>query len=208
MLFPLTHYDPFSLPITEKTGKAKQAQTEIARTLARALRIQTTIVVLDGMVRSDAEYIFTKKQIGLFHDTGTLIKEMLTIAQGDKQCLYATIATTDEAARNLFGMLEQTRKEIVAVSSTISTTEGGEGASGIEDFKRDLLGKIGRTGDEEEDDMGRGIPKNATTSQDNSLFFLQLVEHLILRSLRLYQAWKHVEIDQLQERELKEAAYM
>jgi len=44
-----------------------------------------------------------------------------------------------------------------------------------------------------EDDMGMGLPKYATGGDENTLLFLQLVEHLILRSLRLYQAWDHVE---------------
>ena len=43
------------------------------------------------------------------------------------------------------------------------------------------------------DDLGRGIPKEATDQNDNSQFVMQLVEHLILRSLYLYQSWKHVE---------------
>lgn len=45
-----------------------------------------------------------------------------------------------------------------------------------------------------DDDLGRGFPKFASERNSNSLFFLQLVEHLILRSLRLFQAWKHVEM--------------
>jgi hypothetical protein len=46
-----------------------------------------------------------------------------------------------------------------------------------------------------DDDMGRGIPKYALGGIDsNTLLFLQLVEHLILRALRLYHAWTQVDI--------------
>jgi hypothetical protein len=38
-----------------------------------------------------------------------------------------------------------------------------------------------------------GVPKYATGIDGNAMLFLQLVEHLIVRSLRLYHAWKQVE---------------
>ena len=52
MLFPLTKFDPFSYEThAERRQHVAGFNKEIARTLARSLRIQTTIVLLDGMVR-------------------------------------------------------------------------------------------------------------------------------------------------------------
>ncbi|CAB9528684.1 expressed unknown protein [Seminavis robusta] len=191
MLFPLAHYDPFHLGIN-KTASSDM-QMEIARTLARALRIQTTIVVMDGMIRNDAEYDFLPSHLALFAETGILIKRMLTIP--------LRLERSDDAATRLFRALEQTRKCILVMSTAVSGEEDDFEdlrGKGIEDFQKNLLGtgtgtpvdiSVRTTGDEN----GRGIPRDVTGRHDNTLFFLQLVEHLILRSLRLYQAWKHVE---------------
>ena len=143
------------------------------------------------MVRSDADYDFTARQLDSFAKTGKLIRKMLT--------LPLDRVSSNEAADALFRKLEQTRKEIHRISITVGEPEDTfeqERYDGIKDFQRKLLSHNGlmetihsAAGDE----MGRGIPMNATGREDNTLFFLQLVEHLILRSLRLYQAWTHVE---------------
>lgn len=191
MLFPLVKYDPFKFKLNPEAGIDDAFHTEIARTLARCLRIQTTIVVIDGMVRSDADYDFTARQLDSFAQTGRLIRKMLT--------LPLDRASSNEAADSLFRKLEQTRKDIHRISITVGDPEDPleqERYDGIKDFQSKLLSHNGlmetihsAAGDE----MGRGIPMNATGREDNTLFFLQLVEHMILRSLRLYQAWTHVE---------------
>lgn len=189
MLFPLAQYDPFHLGAKDES---KHTQTEIARTLARALRIQTTIVVMDGMVRNDAEYDFHPAHLHLFSNAGILIKQMLTVP--------LHVDRSDAAAKQLFPLLDQTRKHIHRMSIAFSNGEDDFEATrdkGISAFRDHLLGKpvdmIESSTRTLGDENGRGIPKDVTGSHDNTLFFLQLVEHLILRSLRLYQAWKHVE---------------
>jgi Aluminium activated malate transporter len=188
MLFPLAQYDPFHVVVDKEEARA--VQVEIARTLARALRIQTTIVVMDGMVRNDANYHFLPSQLLLFAETGTLIKQMLNVP--------FRIDRSDDAANRLFLALEEIRKWI----QTTSTAVAGDDDEfeelrfqGIEHFRKSLLeaspdhlSSTRTMGDEN----GRGIPSDVTGRHDNTLFFLQLVEHLMLRSLRLYQAWKHV----------------
>lgn len=187
MLFPLTKYDPFKIRLSDHTDPVSDAfHTEIARTLARCLRIQTTIVVLDGMVRSDADYSFKPEQLISFSETGQLIKQMLHLPLEKK--------VNDEAARKLFVKLEETREAIQNMSTKVSEAEEEEDADRLEslaDFRRNLLAEE-ISSIRTNDDMGRGIPLNATGRNDNTLFFLQLVEHLILRSMRLYQAWTHV----------------
>ena len=189
MLFPLAQYDPFHVATDRRESNI--VQMEIARTLARALRIQTTIVVMDGMVRNDADYDFLPSELVMFAETGTVIKRMLTVP--------LHLERSDEAAKRLFDILEQTRKHVLRMSTAVSGEHESFGdirGQGIMDFQRNLLevpGDIFGTSRTMGDENGRGIPRDVTGSSDNTLFFLQLVEHLILRSLRLYQAWKHVE---------------
>ena len=188
MLFPLVHYDPFHVVVNKEEARA--VQVEIARTLARALRIQTTIVVMDGMVRNDANFAFLPSQLVLFAEVGTLIKQMLTVP--------LKVDKSDDAASRLFLALEETRKSIQTMSIAVAGDQDDFEDlrfRGIKDFREELLetspdffSSTRTMGDEN----GRGIPRDVTGRHDNTLFFLQLVEHLILRSLRLYQAWKHV----------------
>jgi hypothetical protein len=185
-LFPLAKFDPFHSNVL-KDDYNSAIQGEIAKTLARALRIQTTIVVIDGMIRSDADYDFQEAEFLLFEETGTQIRRMLT--------LPFDIASNNKAALQLFDRLEFLRGKILRLSNAVS--EPSPLARRIrydemKDFKASLLEEKGNI--EADDDLGRGIPKFACNSNDNSLFFLQLVEHLILRSLRLYQVWKQVEM--------------
>ena len=192
MLFPLARYDPFH--VAKNSDESSIVQMELARTLARALRIQTTIVVMDGMVRNDADYDFLPSQLVMFTETGTLIKRMLTIP--------LHIARSDEAAKRLFTILELTRKHVLRMSTMVAGKDeklDDIRGQGVMDFQSQLLerpGDIFGTSRTMGDENGRGIPRDVTGRSDNTLFFLQLVEHLILRSLRLYQAWKHVEPNQ------------
>jgi hypothetical protein len=186
-LFPLLPFDPFSIvgkPIDEAYP------TEMATTLSRALRIQATVVVLDGMVRNESECEFSDELLLLFAETGKLIRQMLTLPLQPVQ--------STEAARKLFEKLEQVRKGILGVSSLISEDATKRKPlqpileDSIIDFKTRLL-NMDTDSVRMEDDMGRGVPKYATGIDGNQMLFLQLVEHLIVRSLRLYHAWKKVD---------------
>lgn len=192
MLFPLVQYDPFKFKLNADEAMDDVFHTEIARTLARCLRIQTTIVVIDGMVRSDADYDFRQEQLESFAQIGKLIRRMLSLPL-DRDASNA-------AANILFVQLEETRGSIRRITTAVADAEVAqypERDEGLKDFRKKLMARdstifetLHTTGS---DDMGRGIPTNATGRDDNTLFFLQLVEHMILRSLRLYQAWTHVE---------------
>ena len=190
-LFPLTKYDPFA--VTKAPEKSKAFHTEVARTLARTLRMQTTIVVLDGMIRNEgADYEFDQQHFDLFSASGTLIREMLTVP--------LNVSKSDEAATQLFRNLEFTRKSIVKLSKKVAGVATSPKSvmykNGMRDFEARLLNRnMNFKSTRMDDDEGLGLPKYATDCDDNALLFLQLVEHLILRSLRLYQAFKHVELD-------------
>jgi hypothetical protein len=190
MLFPLTKYDPFffSWGKDKQFCEKKAFNKEIARTLARSLRIQTTIVMLDGMVRNDTLYEFHDQEFLLFSQVGTSIRQMLT--------LPLDITKSTSAALALFSELDTIRKKILKLSEAVSKPEKLQEFSRKESMMRFKDSLLEEDGDFliTDDDAGRGIPKFAADSDANSLFFVQLVEHLILRSLRLFQAWKLVEM--------------
>jgi hypothetical protein len=157
--------------------------------------MQTTIVVLDGMVRNEgAEYAFDQDEFDMFAESGHLIRTMLTVP--------LDIRASNAAAKQLFRKLEQARQSIVRHSGEVAGIRSSSQESALykqdamDDFENTLLNPNRRKYSVRmDDDEGLGIPKYATDSHDNALLFLQLVEHLILRSLRLYQAYKHVEAD-------------
>jgi hypothetical protein len=67
----------------------------LARTLAPALRIQMSIVILDGMVCNEgAEYGFDQDDFDLFAESGMLIRKMLTVPLDIEQ--------SDAEAKQLF----------------------------------------------------------------------------------------------------------
>jgi Fusaric acid resistance protein-like len=231
-LFPIAKYDPFAMELSRHTlsiqsnihansYKGYSVHLEIARTLARALRIQTTIIVLDGMIRNDAHYDFTSERLHLFSSIGKLIRTMLTVP--------LELQISNDAACVLFDKLEEIREGIKLESTKVSETRDTmdqRHQQGIQKLKNNLLADVTNDkfsesttvsptkqsiirrkksssfnslvvlnlGEDDADEEGRGIPHDATNQYENTLFFLQLVEHLILRSLRLYQAWKHVEV--------------
>lgn len=183
-LFPLAKFDPFNAGQSEER---KLVQSEIAKTLARAMRFHTTIVVLDGMIRSEADFNFDDSELDhIMDETGTLMRRMLTLPFQREN---------DLAAIQIFDKLEDTRAKIQRLSNAIAHASGvsaeqQQREQEMREFKASLLVSDVKN----DDDLGRGIPKFASTGVENSLFFLQLVEHLILRSLRLFQAWKLVQV--------------
>ena len=107
----MTKYDPFA--VTKAPEKSKAFQSEVARILARTLRMQTTIVVLGGMVRDEgADYEFDQQHFDLFSASGTLIRELLTVP--------VNVSKSDEASTKLFRKLEFTRKNIVKHSKKVA----------------------------------------------------------------------------------------
>ena len=189
-LFPLIQYDPFSLG--RDPEKEKVFKTNMATTLARALRIQSTIVVLDGMVRNDTDCNFTEHQLLMFAEIGRSIHQMLT--------LPLNMQSSDEAADDLFTKLVGIRQGIVDASNQIKLANQSsktptilEHDEGIKEFRNKVLNNSVAMSVRMDDDLGRGVPKYATSTEGNSMLFLQLVEHLIVRSLRLYHSWKIAE---------------
>jgi hypothetical protein len=188
MLFPLIKYDPFSLFQTYRYQPGQEEKLDTARILARTLRIQTTVVMIDGMIRSDADYELDADDLFMFREIGTCIHQSLQLPIEPNR--------NARAARKLFDYLELLRKRLTTLrhETVRSQLRRAEREGFLNDFYESVLGmrKKNDWNDSIRDDLGRGLPKNLTESDENTLFFLQLVEHLVLRALRLYQSINNI----------------
>lgn len=188
LLFPLIKYDPFGVLNRQRVEPGKEDQLETARILARTLRIQTTVVMIDGMIRSDADFEFSDDDLYMFREIGGCIRTALRMPIEPER--------NSKAAEKLFEYLEMLRFRLAslrreAMHEQLTKSEREETYT---DFYESVLGKVQSCEFKESirDDLGRGLPKNLTESDENTLFFMQLVEHLVLRALRLYQSSKSI----------------
>lgn len=229
-------YDPFNLG--RPNDFLERFQTETANALARAMRIQTTVVLMDGIVRNDPKHKFSEAHIELLADTGTLIKRMLSVPLEPD--------VNDMAALELSVNLSAMRRMVVDLSAVVSSSPSqelphaitkGNFDDNINRSRTDLASMYGscitegnfddninrsRTdlasmysssgsllsleGEGLGDDKGgKGYPKHVHGSHVCSLLFLQLAEHLALRSLRLYQSWKQCERVRLAAEDIRES---
>lgn len=178
-VFSIVRYDPFNLISSSETTRA--FHTETANTLARALRLQNTVVLLDGIIRNGTKHDFKEVDLILFADIGTLIRRMLTVP------LNRTLS--DQAAEELLEKLAQTRFRIVQSCSVV-----GRSSHELPSLDLARSGSGTRLSEmESKGTSGQAMPKHVRGSSVCALLFQQLVEHLALRALGLYRAWKHVE---------------
>ena len=183
LLFPLIKYDPFRFFSSTEQGE----QLDTARILARTMRIQTTVVMIDGMIRSDADYELDGDDLFMFREIGTCIRSTLKMPIDPVR--------NAKSAEKLFTYLEMIRQRLVTLRRvTVQRQSQSDREETLHDFYESVLDQRGRSPWKESirDDLGRGLPKNLTESDENTLFFLQLVEHLVLRALRLYQSCKNL----------------
>jgi hypothetical protein len=175
-VFPLTKYDPFNL---FRDSEAYEAyREEVCLTLARALRIQSTVVLLDSVIRSDMGGKCTESQLLLFRETARLIRRMLTAPYNQ--------AKSNAAAGELLDCLAQVRDGVVQESVAVAAEAPMHrqlfcGSVSKEDYKIML------------ENRDQGMPICVHSRDNCSLLFLQLVEHLIIRCLRSYYMWRTVE---------------
>jgi hypothetical protein len=204
--FAKLRYDPFSIGTPDHF--LSTFCTEMANSIARALRIQNTVVLLDGIVRNDPKHDFSEAHINLFADIGSLIRQMLSVPL---RC-----ESNEVAAKELKVKLARIRRYIIELSSVVASSSqempaqyvGAIGVgilgsrldlAGMELEEEEDTGKLSYEQDlvsdmDDDDDIGgRSVPKFVHGSRVCALLFLQLVEHLALRSVRLYQSWKHCE---------------
>jgi Fusaric acid resistance protein-like len=178
-LLPLIQYDPFN--IGRDLEKENLFKTNMATTLARVLRILNTVVVIDGMVRNDTDCNFTEHQLLLFAEIGQLIHQTLT--------LPLNVTLSDEAADKLFTNLGEIRQGIVNASnqmilhSKLTSKTPTIPEDGIREFRNKVLNNDIAASVRMDDDLGRGLPKYATSTEGNSMVsyrigVLQLVQRI------------------------------
>jgi hypothetical protein len=215
-LLPLAKYDPFH---AAPDPRAQQFHRDMAEALAQTLRIQTTILLLDGLVRSDSEFRFDKDELASMVEVGRLIRQMLHVP--------IALDNSNDAAAGLFGKLEETRKNIrrLLVECSLAATDPVYD-DGVKELQSSLLSNhcFRGTSGRGNDDLAQGmlpfpssqsptppafvflhrhlfVPNvglSSAAANRNSLFFLQLVEHLVIRSLDFYTAWKHMEMHHME----------
>jgi len=190
----ILRYDPFNLGTPDYL--LTKFETEMTHTLARALRIQNTVILLYGIVRNDPKHNFSEVHIHLFAQVGTLIRDMLAVQTGDSRI-------NERACAELKTKLSQIRGFIIELSAIVakspsqtafltSQVDLQQMIMVVEDNDNTTGGMTSETTCllDQDDIGGRGAPKFVQGSRVCALLFLQLVEHLALRSIRLHQTWK------------------
>ena len=135
------------------------------------------------MVRHDTEYNLDRRDLRLLRRIGALILAVLTVP--------LDVSASNDAAQKLLDELGSVRVRI-SVLSHAAQHDDSERARMELRFRESLGGWDCSL--EENDDVGRGLPMFASDANQNARFFLQLVEHLMLRTVSLYQAWKQVQV--------------
>jgi hypothetical protein len=136
------------------------------------------------MVRHDTEYNLDRRDLRLLRRIGSLILAVLTVP--------LDVSASNDAAQKLLDDLDSVRVRITVLSHAVAQHDDTERAQMELRFRESIGGWDGSL--EENDDVGRGLPMFASDANQNARFFLQLVEHLILRTVSLYQAWKQVQV--------------
>lgn len=102
------------------------------------------------------------------------------------------VTASNDAAQKLLDELDSVRVRISVLSHAVAQHDDFDRAQMELRFRESLGGWD--CSSEINDDVGRGLPLFASDANQNARFFLQLVEHLILRTVSLYQAWKQVQV--------------
>ena len=179
-LFPLMHYDA-GAHCAKKLGIGKheaEFNKKAAIILARAFRLQTTAVLIHSIARNDQGHDFMEDELHTFGFIGRLIGSLL-------QCPFSedAEAIADDLLNQLVYVREFAMDEAVDVAEAARATTNGDASSMT--LMRDALRLRLANGE-------ANMPLSLHSSDNSSLLFLQLVEHLCLRALRLYYASKEL----------------
>jgi len=179
-LFPLMQYDA-RWHCARKLGMKKHEDgfnKQAAIVLARAFRLQTTAVLLHSIARNDQGHDFSEDELNTFSFIGQLIGTLL-------QCPFRD--DSEQIANDLLEQLVYTREfatdEALNVAESARAMYNGDADSLT--LMRDALRLRLANGE-------GAMPLSLYSSDNSSLLFLQLVEHLCLRALRLYYASKEL----------------
>lgn len=162
-------YDPFNLNLSDED--LQSYKNGVGQTLSITMRIQTTVVLIDGIVRNDPKHKFSNEHLQLLANVGTLIRNMLSTP--------LDVAESDGAEKELTALLVQMRQKIVELTATIAASPEAQ-----------TLPVVPQSGIAVATSCTDCAPEFVKGSLMCSLLFLQLAEHLALRSVKLYHNWK------------------
>lgn len=175
-VFPLSKYDPYNL--CRDTESFESYQKESALTLSRALRMQSTIILMDAALRRDCDGgRCTKRQVKLFQEIGDLIKTMLNPPCNKEK--------GDVAAERLLGHMDEIHEFILQESAQVA-------ASASSSDRKLFRGSLENV---EVVELLSTEESNHSSKDDHCslLLFLQLVDNLMVRLLHLYVMWSQAE---------------
>jgi len=175
-LFALLRYDPFFYFSADRQTFRVDAEVD----LARNFRIQSTVILLDSIVRNERGYHFSPEQLDLIQQASIQFDSLLNVSSNGDEKVH-------KQARELTEILFRVREQVRVVAAELPRR--WYPSSAPDDVER---------GQEEDcdstiiDDCMRQLSaRNGSQSMctaSASLLFLVLVEHLILRVLRLHLA--------------------
>ncbi|CAB9510083.1 expressed unknown protein [Seminavis robusta] len=183
-LFSLFWFDPFHYLVP----MSPQFHEGCATILSRALRVQTTVVLLDGIVRNDPQHLscLDTDLHALLTEMGTLLRKMLVVPRQQ----HATRDSPSTMTMSTSGILHSNNNDMMSGSddnASIMTTT----STANDFFKEKLLDRLGsfRHSVNQMATKMQGESKTKPGSRHYALMFLQLVEHLTHRSISLYESW-------------------
>jgi hypothetical protein len=177
-LFPLSRFVPFQYIM----NSSKDAfRVSCASPLSRSLRIQTTVVLLDGIIRNDPQYSFDQDILTTLTEIGTLIRKSA------KEFLLERLALMRQ------GIVQIMASFVADVEALIGSKSCAN--QGRPRAKRSSIVRGRRSSWCES--TGRRGKRNSIICEDGSnrhtLLFLQLVEHLALHCIALCDSWTEIE---------------
>ncbi|KAL7485847.1 hypothetical protein ACHAW6_011451, partial [Cyclotella cf. meneghiniana] len=180
-------YDPFN--IGRPNNLLRAFKTEVDHILSRAMRMQTTIILIDGIIRSDPKHKFSEENLNLLVQLGNSIQSMLTVP--------LDISASDAASEQLCKDLVTLRSMILDLSAVVSKSRDVQIHRSMDSDPSfgsySIYSDSSSVGELDDDRGDMHVPTHIAGSHVCSLLFLQLAEHLALRSLRLYQSYKQCE---------------
>ena len=211
-LFQLVRYDPFHYLVPA----SHEFREGCATILSRALRIQTTVVLLDGIIRNDPQHFLDEKLHDLLYEMGTLIRKMLSVprreplegdltAKSPRSHFSAKSVTTDYrstspiattandiAKERLMNRLYRFRCLVNQMAANMIQTE-----SLMDSISAIRLDSTKVNGEAKRPSLVNPSPNRPKVvnagSKHYALLFLQLAEHLTHRSVSLYDSWVEME---------------
>jgi len=160
-LFPMLKYDPFFWPVPRE--QREYFRNHMAVRLARCFRIQMNIVMLDAITRSDTCFKGPKESLIILKDVGQRAKVILDLSVDHNE--------RDGAVRVLL------EHDLVRLRQELAQMANGrvlDSQVNIDILTKALSSFV-------------GLPlSHVDGNGEQSLLFLQLVEHLILRVARCH----------------------